>query len=252
MHDPKDTPEFTGEYFIPGKSGQRIHADHMARYEFAKRHVHEKTVLDIACGVGYSAPVMAAAGATSYVGVDINPDLVAFANASHGGDAIRYCEGDICTWGQGREFDVITCFETIEHVPDYKAALANLHKLLRPDGLLLISSPNRPITSPGCASLDDAPTNEFHVQEFVPEELVAALQEAGFCIRPDGLYGQRQRPRLLARLRPMMPWLSARISRMADRWSSPVPTRMKAGHDPRYFILAATKNNPAAATDFGR
>ena len=43
---------FTGEYFIPGKSGERIEADHLERYRFACKYAKGKSVLDIACGVG--------------------------------------------------------------------------------------------------------------------------------------------------------------------------------------------------------
>ena len=56
-------PRFTGEYFVPGASGERIEADHMERYRFASRYAGEKAVLDIACGTGYAAPLFIEAGA---------------------------------------------------------------------------------------------------------------------------------------------------------------------------------------------
>lgn len=88
-------------------------------------------------------------------------------------------------------YDIIVCFETIEHVDDYNPALRNLRTLLKPGGLLIISSPNRPITSPHCKSLNDRP-GEFHFQEFTIKELTQQLILAGFKINSDGIYGQRQ------------------------------------------------------------
>jgi hypothetical protein len=54
MHDEIAELVFTGEYFIPGKSGERIEADHLERYRFACRFAKGKSVLDLACGAGYS------------------------------------------------------------------------------------------------------------------------------------------------------------------------------------------------------
>lgn len=241
MPQPLTKPEFTGEYFVPGESGQRIEDDHMERYKFASRYVRGKSVLDIACGVGYSAPILIHAGASSYDGVDISKELAAYANRKYGSDAIHYHAGDICLFDSGRQYDLITCFETIEHVPDYKSALSNLRKLLKSGGLLLISSPNRKITSPGSLSLSDTPANEFHTQEFTPEELLLALRQADFRAGSGDVYGQRQRLSGLSLLRRVAPRSSARLERAADRLTSPIPTKIKRLHDSRYFLVVATR-----------
>lgn len=240
MQSPFAKPEFTGEYFVPGESGQRIEDDHMERYKFATRYARGKSVLDIACGVGYSAPLLVQAGASSYDGVDISEELTAYAKRRYGSDAVRYHVGDICFFNDGRQYELITCFETIEHVPDYKSALSNLRNLLKPGGLLLISSPNRKITSPGSFSLSDKPANEFHTQEFTPQELLLALRQAGFGANSGNVFGQRQRLSGLSLLRRVAPRSSARLERAADRWTSPAPTKVRRLHDSRYFIVVAT------------
>jgi 2-polyprenyl-3-methyl-5-hydroxy-6-metoxy-1,4-benzoquinol methylase len=241
MHESQATPKFTGEYFIPGESGERIEADHMERYKFASRYARGKSVLDIACGVGYSAPILVASGATSYDGVDINEGLTSYANQHFGAEAVRYHTGDIRTFVTGRQYDLITCFETIEHVQDYRSALLNLHRLLKEGGLLLISSPNRRITSPDCRILSDKPANRFHTQEFVPDELLTALRDAGFSARHSDVFGQRQRFRGLASMRRIAPGLVSRLERAVDRLASPAPTPAKRLHDSRYFLVAASK-----------
>lgn len=75
---------FTGEFFIPGVTDDRIEADHLARYRFASRSAAGKDVLDIACGVGYGSELLMAAGAKSYTGVDINADEIAYARETYG------------------------------------------------------------------------------------------------------------------------------------------------------------------------
>src|SRR5262245_11065488 len=85
---------FTGEYFVPGGSGIRIEADHMARYEFAADCVAGKSALDIACGVGYACPLLLGAGAVSYHGVDIQPTLIEHARSKYSDARAKFEIGD--------------------------------------------------------------------------------------------------------------------------------------------------------------
>jgi SAM-dependent methyltransferase len=233
----KATLEFTGEFFVPGKSGERIEADHTERYRFASTYAANRSVLDIACGAGYSAPLFIRAGAARYAGVDLNEKLIAYATETYGAENVRFAVGNICTFGSGASYDLIACFETIEHVSDYRAALQNLFVLLKPGGTLLISSPNRPVTSPKAKSLGDKPSNEFHVQEFIPSELISALQAAGFAVSPEGVYGQRPR-------RLHTSWLMRKIARLIrgnpDKTASAAVARVTE-LVPRYFIIVAKK-----------
>ena len=176
--------KFTGEYFVPGQSPKRIEDDHVERYNFACRIVRGKAVLDIACGAGYGAKLMADAGAERAIGVDISTDNVDYANGFYACERTTFLQGDITNFDSGGPYDVITCFETIEHVEDYKGALVNLKRLLAPDGKL----------TPEAKRLVDKPDNEFHVREFTVGELVGALHEAGFETDPAEIYGQRLQP----------------------------------------------------------
>ncbi|MDD5596824.1 MAG: methyltransferase domain-containing protein [Victivallaceae bacterium] len=229
---------FTGEFFIPGKVDRRIEADHMERYRFACRLAAGKSVLDIACGVGYSGPLFMKAGAASYDGVDINERSIEYANCVYRSDRnINYHVGDICSFSHDKTFDLITCYETIEHVKNYESAIKNLNRLLQPNGLLLISSPNRAVTSPGISSLCDQPANKFHTQEFIPEELLSVLNDSGFTAGTDDIYGQRQR-------RIYKYKLLNKIARLVlgnpKKHASPSVTPVK-DKAPRYFIITARK-----------
>jgi SAM-dependent methyltransferase len=236
--------QFTGEFFVPGKSGPRIEADHIERYRFAARYAQDKSVLDIACGVGYAAPILLAANARSYEGVDLNPELTAYAREKYGSERAHFVTGDVCAFNPGTQYDLVTCFETIEHVANYQQALENLWLLLAPRGKLLISSPNRPVSSPAAATLHDKPSNKYHTQEFMPGELAAALQAAGFSLSGQFVYGQRRRwfppAHLFARL-------AQRIVGDPDEVTSAVvgPVGRKI---PLYFVLVADKPDVDART----
>jgi 2-polyprenyl-3-methyl-5-hydroxy-6-metoxy-1,4-benzoquinol methylase len=154
--------DFTGEFFIPGKTAESLEKEHMERYLFASKYVKNKTILDIACGVGYAAPMLVEAGALSYEGVDINKGNIEHANRLYGSDCARFFVGDICTFDNGKVYDLIVCYETIEHIKKYRAALKNLHRLLNRNGFLIISSPNRILASPNALSIADRPDNKFH------------------------------------------------------------------------------------------
>src|SRR5687767_9603768 len=125
---------FTGECMLPGQTPARVYEDHVERYHFAAKFCRGKRVLDIACGSGYGSAMLADAGATSVVGVDINADNVAYAIEHYPRPTVRFGVGDIVTYAPEGQFDLIASFETIEHVPDYQGALRNLHKLLRDGG----------------------------------------------------------------------------------------------------------------------
>ena len=230
---------FTGEYFIPGKSGERIEADHLERYKFACNFVKNKSVLDIACGVGYAGPMFIQSGAVSYYGVDINDKLVEYAKDNFKSELIVYSVGDICTFKIDRKFDLISCFETIEHIRDYKAAIKNLYDLLNPGGTLFVSSPNRPVTSPNCNTLNDKPSNEFHTQEFIPEELLLLLSENGFSSDKNEMYWKKKKKKVYKNRY----WRKIIYTLLGnpDINTSPKVTPVK-NLLPRYFVIVAVKN----------
>ena len=155
------------ERFVPEEaSGELIEAEHQGRYRWAAALAAGSDVLDAGCGVGYGTAVLVRAGARRAVGLDVGPEAVLDARA-RAGDVAEFVLGDLQELPfPDASFDLITCFEAIEHVQDAERALDELRRVLRDDGTLLISSPNRGVYLPG---------NPWHVHEFTPQELREAL-----------------------------------------------------------------------------
>jgi SAM-dependent methyltransferase len=168
------TLDRTGERLVPdAQHGELVHAEHLARYRLAAQLAPGRRVLDVACGEGYGSALMAAAGARSVVGVDLDEVTVEHARTRHGIEAVA---GDVRSlpFDDGA-FDLVVSFETIEHVEEPERALDELARVLAPDGLVVVSTPN---------SRQSLVENEFHVREFDHAEFMKLLEARFPAVRP--------------------------------------------------------------------
>jgi ubiquinone/menaquinone biosynthesis C-methylase UbiE len=177
--------EFTGERVVPGKTPQTIYDEHIYRYIFAASLTRNKVVLDVACGTGYGANYIAKNGAREVVGVDISMVAANYARERFSKDnhASFICANAIKLPFADEAFDVVVSFETIEHIRQYRKFLGECKRVLKENGLLICSTPNRRIFSPNLVK----PLNTFHVKEFWPEEFYRLLRRYFAHIT---LYGQ--------------------------------------------------------------
>jgi GT2 family glycosyltransferase/SAM-dependent methyltransferase len=169
---PKAQLEFTGERFTTLSQGEIRH-EHLHRYFFALQFCGGKRVLDIASGEGYGSALLAGV-ASEVIGVDVAAEAVRHAAENYSADNLTFLRGDArrIPLAAG-SIDVVVSFETLEHLGEYQEFLREIKRVLRPDGLLVMSTPDHEFF----ASL---PPNPFHVQE---------LGRAGF----DGLIGEHFR-----------------------------------------------------------
>jgi SAM-dependent methyltransferase len=164
--------EFTGERFTP-ECVREIWYEHWHRYAFALPLARGRRVLDAACGEGFGSALMAPAAA-SVLGLDIDPATIQHARERYAGRAaLDYRVAD-CTrldTFADASFDLIVSFETLEHVHEQERMLDGFARLLAPDGVLLISTPDK-------RTYSDLPGfhNEFHVRELYREEFEALLE----------------------------------------------------------------------------
>ena len=150
--------------------GMIIAAEHQARYRWAAAAADGKEVLDAGCGAGYGSAILADAGAARVVGLDNDTAAVTKAASLYGDrDLVEFLEGDLHELPfEDSSFDLVVCFEAIEHLERQETALDELRRVLDDDGHLLLSSPNRYEFPPG---------NPHHVHEYTPEELERVLAE---------------------------------------------------------------------------
>ncbi len=92
-----------------------------------------------------------------------------------------------------RMFDTIICFETIEHVQVPEVVFDNFRKILKPNGILIISSPNRKLTSPNSKDNHNL-ANKFHFFEYSTHEFITNTRKY-FAV--NSIYGQRGISKLL-------------------------------------------------------
>jgi 2-polyprenyl-3-methyl-5-hydroxy-6-metoxy-1,4-benzoquinol methylase len=154
------------ERIVPGRTDRSETVDHMARYRFAATRARGRT-LDLGSGVGYGASIIATAqSVNSLVALDISSRALAFGKGSYG-ETISFVTGDAgaLPFSKG-SLDSVVCLEVIEHVPDAEMVLSEIARVLRPDGLLIVSTPNKWATSP----LQRRPINPYHVVEWYPSD----------------------------------------------------------------------------------
>jgi SAM-dependent methyltransferase len=155
------------ERFVPERDqGRLIEVEHIARYQWAAQAAKGRTVLDAGCGTAYGCRLLAACGAREVTGVDIASSVLE-AVAPNMPESVRLYAGDLrkLDFADG-SFELIVCFEVIEHFEDPFIVLDELVRVLAPSGLLLVSSPNRGVYQAG---------NPHHLHEFEPSELESEL-----------------------------------------------------------------------------
>ncbi len=146
--------------------------EHAARYVFALPFVENKTVLDIACGTGYGIGLLRSR-ARFVTGVDIDTVAANEARRECGENgSVLLGNGLGLPFGDG-SFDVITSFETFEHLHERAQFLSELRRVLDRGGSLILSTPNANYTLP----VNGKPSNPFHIHEYTPKELRTELEK---------------------------------------------------------------------------
>lgn len=136
---------------------------HLNRYLTAKQYVNGKRVLDIACGEGYGSKLMKTWGADSVVGVDISEEALKVANNQFSGDGVVFLKHTAEELPfENNSFDVVVSFETVEHLDYPEKLLQEIARVVKFNGVVLISCPNDPYYSKN----DPAFSNPFHKHAF--------------------------------------------------------------------------------------
>jgi GT2 family glycosyltransferase/2-polyprenyl-3-methyl-5-hydroxy-6-metoxy-1,4-benzoquinol methylase/glycosyltransferase involved in cell wall biosynthesis len=164
--------EWTGERCVPWTDDLQVIYEHYHRYALAACYTTGARVLDLACGEGFG-PALLGAGAREVVGVDSDPQTVEHAVAHYRQDNLHFTIGsmiDSDLLADAQPFDVITCFEALEHVEEQETLIAVVRRLLKPGGLFLTSTPDVTVYSH-----EHGNDNPFHVRELTEPQFRALL-----------------------------------------------------------------------------
>jgi SAM-dependent methyltransferase len=174
--DSDDLP-LTGERTVPGIPAENYwFRRHEAAYVFAAPLVAGRTVVEVGCGEGYGAALLAR-NADRVIGVDYDALTVRHARGAY--PEVGFVRANLAALPLADgSVDIVTTLQVIEHVWDHGQFVRECLRVLRPDGLLLVTTPNRLTFSPGL----DKPVNPFHTREFTALELSDLLTRNGFAI----------------------------------------------------------------------
>ncbi len=220
---------FTGERFVPGTRGE-IWVEHWHRYHFAAQFAKGLRVVDAACGEGYGSALLARTAA-SVVGADISAEAIAHARATYAGTPnLAFVEAPCAKLPlPDASVDLFVSFETIEHIAGQEEFLDEVARVLAPDGLLLLSCPNKREYSDrrGFA-------NEFHVKELYREELERLVARR---FKHSRWYGQR--PSFFSVIAPEPHPETGHLAEVAE--ANPADAAPTLG-EPLYFVVAASRS----------
>jgi ubiquinone/menaquinone biosynthesis C-methylase UbiE/Tfp pilus assembly protein PilF len=222
--------QFSGERFVPEVKGQ-IAYEHFHRYHAASEFVTDKIVLDIASGEGYGSALLAA-HARAVVGVEISREAVEHAQCRYAGVSnLRFVEGS-CEHIplENASVDVVVSFETIEHIEDHNRFLEEVARVLKPNGLFILSSPNKKIYTEAADH-----HNPFHLHELDRTEFEATLARVFPYVQ---LCGQR-----LTFSSYLWPLESSTKVEFGKHYSNAFQDSCQPPFEPEYFVALCAKEH---------
>ncbi|WP_431211967.1 class I SAM-dependent methyltransferase [Puia sp. P3] len=173
--------KFTGEFFVPSDaedshtSNPELEVEHKQRYQSILSLAQGKNVLDIASGEGYGTFMLSSVAGQVW-GVDINPELVAYASQKYGRENNRFLHGSATSIPlEAGLVDLVVSFETLEHISaeDQVQFFKEVRRVLKPGGTFIVSTPNK-------KNYTDRYDhhNEFHVHELEREGFEGLLKSS--------------------------------------------------------------------------
>jgi len=196
VHEPSAEPvgepdlPLTGERTVPGLAEENYwFRRHEVVYQQLAPRCAGRDVLEAGCGEGYGADLIAGV-ARRVTGLDYDESAVAHVRARY--PRVDMHHGNLAELPLADEsVDVVVNFQVIEHLWDQGQFVGECRRVLRPGGVLLMSTPNRITFSPG----RDTPLNPFHTRELNAKELTELLVDAGFAV--EAMLGVFHGPRLV-------------------------------------------------------
>lgn len=207
----------TGERTVPDVGHENYwFRRHEVAYRWAVPLVAGRVVLDVGCGEGYGTALLARS-ARRTVGLDYDAPTIAHAAARYRQPPVvgqpAFVRANLAALPvASSSIDLVVTLQVIEHVWDHRGFLAECRRVLRPAGLLLVTTPNRLTFSPGL----DRPANPFHSVEFTAAELAERFAGNGLAaVRAAGVHAGSRLAELDARYGS---FASAQLAAPPEAW----------------------------------
>jgi glycosyltransferase involved in cell wall biosynthesis/SAM-dependent methyltransferase len=145
--------------------------EHFHRYCMARDLCSALDVLEIASGEGYGSSILANT-ARSVIGVDVDPAAIAHAGTAYAGVNLRFVQGSALDLPlDDASVDVVISFETLEYVREHARFMAEVKRVLRRSGRLIMSSPERAVSAGRME-----PPNEYYLHDLTEAEFESLLR----------------------------------------------------------------------------
>ncbi|MEO7262889.1 MAG: methyltransferase domain-containing protein [Jatrophihabitantaceae bacterium] len=190
---PTSSLPLTGERTAPGVASENYwFRRHQAAYLHLREQLQGPRLLEVGAGEGYGSALLAERAPTVLA---LDYDALAIAHLARRYPSLAAVRGNLAVLPMAdASFDTVVSLQVIEHVWDHPQFVAECARVLRPGGLLMLSTPNRLTFSPG-AGKTDKPLNPFHTHEFTAAELRRLVAGNGLSVVAVG--GLFAGPRLL-------------------------------------------------------
>ncbi len=170
------------ERILPEKTSGGSFATHLKRYDFARQFCKGKVILDSACGVGYGTYCLAEV-AREVVGIDISYEAIAYAKKNYQKENVIFGVMDVHRLEfPSEKFDIVCSFETIEHIANPREFLVQVKRVLKKDGIFIVSTPNAKKTN-------YKPKNPYHLIEYSRKDFESLLKDFFDNVE---IYGERR------------------------------------------------------------
>lgn len=144
--------------------------EHLHRYTFTMALVHGKAVLDIACGEGYGSYFLAQ-NAAHVIGIDIDASTITNAKRKYKKSNLEFKTGSVLQIPEpNNTFDVVVCFETLEHIVDQDKMVNEVKRVLKTGGVFIVSTPDKRYYTDEAGNM-----NPFHLKELYADDFKSLI-----------------------------------------------------------------------------